>query len=262
MKKLLTFILLLHFGFAFAQFAEENRDKELYKVNKVRSVKVYESRNRNGAPGRNEKLDEYKVIDTSGQIIESVSYDGSDYRQLFRYDSRGNITEQTTFLLKSPYIIPFSYAYDEKNRLAVIQKREHEQWIFSYDSANNIIVQKWISNTAYPESFLLDSFQYDSKNRMVKMSRYWNGNQFYFYKTFSYDDAGNKISETRFQNGEKTDMWIYYYDGNHHMTGWAHYGSDLEKTSESLFVNEYDQNGLLIYSVVGKDYRRYVYEFY
>lgn len=263
MKRVLVFVLLFTFVSAYSQFVEENLDRELYRANKVKAVKIYESRYRNGAAGRREKIDDYKAIDTLGRITESISYDGKDYRQLFNYDSAGNVSEHITFILQNEaYSTPFTYELDGKGRIAAVKKREHEQWIFSYDSTDNIIAQKWISNDDYPQSFLLDSFQYNSKKQMIKMTRYWSGMQLYFYKTFGYDDAGNKISEVRFQNGEMTDTWEYYYDGNHHKTGWAHYGSKMEKTYGTYLVNEYDQNGLLLSSVVGKRYRRYVYEFY
>ncbi|MEO5645535.1 MAG: hypothetical protein ABIQ40_01750 [Bacteroidia bacterium] len=262
-----VFILFVFF-FTFTANAQlnpdKNADRNLYCSNKVKSVTMYECNRKTNAPCRNETLISKDSYDTTGLLIDSYFHFGwmhDAYYHQFEYDSFGNVVSDISFYNKEPFMNTFTYTYEGNKPLS--KKKNDEAWYYSYDNKGNRITEKWLLNgDNYPNSFFLDSFQFNAKNQAVKMTRYNNDGSCYFYFIYQYDDAGNRISEARFQNNEMTDMWEHYFDGNHHKTGWAHYSSKMEKTAGSYFENVYDQNGLLISSVVNKRYRRYVYEYY
>ncbi|MDQ3108972.1 MAG: hypothetical protein M3R17_03670 [Bacteroidota bacterium] len=264
MRLIFIFILLLDFNAAGAQVESQNLNRELYKKNKVKSVKVYESWRKNGMPCKKENLISTEIYDTSGQLIESFSELGfllGIYHQQFRYDSTGKMTNNIGYYKEEPIITHYTYGYDQKNR--VIKKAcPGSCWYYTYDSLNNMVTSKWLlMGAAYPEEFFLDSFHYNSIGQKVKMTRYHDDGSLYFIVTHTYDDAGNKISETRFQHGQMTDTWSYQYDGNHHMISFDHYGSQMEKTTYDM-SSEYNTDGTVKSRISDGHYLRFEYEFY
>ncbi len=268
MKIVLTFLLFLNFGFVYAQGKEDNVNRELYKSNKVKSITIYKNKNKRSKPGRREQIDVVEKYDTNGLIVEYFSYHNGfilgDYHQQFKYDSSGKIIEDIGFVLKDePVSDYYTYSYDEKKRVIEKRKDKQETWIYTYDSIGNISSQKWLFfGYDYPNTFFLDSFQYDSKRQLVKMTRYREGKTIYFYKTYEYDNVGNKIREIRFEHGAMTDVWAYTYDENGHLKEWIYYDGLMNKTDQSDFGRVYDKNGLIISDVQSRHYRRYVYEYY
>ena len=87
-------------------------------------------------------------------------------------------------------------------------------------------------------------------NNLGQLERTGSSTSYYFYE---YDDKGNRIRSTRYQDGIAVDQIILEYDkwdnkvSEINYSGW---GSVAHKniTSKSIYENEYDANHNLISS--------------
>lgn len=274
MKSILTFLLVFGVCVVQAQINGSNdvENRALYQSHKVKSVKIYESRYKhNGKSGRREKLLFDNRYDSAGRMTEYFLFDGwmKDHSQ-YVYDSLGNVIEDVCFITKyDPYSTYYTYTYDAKNRMVERKEKGGEKWIFTYDEADRLIAQKWFYYGEQHEgAFFLDSFQYNTEKRLVKMTRYKSSHAIFFYKTIEYNAAGNKSKETRYENGMVTDVWSYFYDENGNLIREESYDGTTKETILSSFNAHYDSTGLLTSEVVQlsadqkKRYRKYVYEYY
>lgn len=261
------FFLLFLSSAAFSQ-EDENPHRKLYKTNKVKSVKIYDYRYKDGeAKGKGKLLFDY-TYDTTGLLIVSDSYIPRKFHEEYVYNERGEIADEIADIA-GPFHTYFYYEYDAKGRMTEKSKSHNgNAWYYTYDAAGNKTIEKWLYlGNLDTNSYFNDYFDYNNKKQITKMTRHTAGGSLYFYKTYEYDDAGNLIKETRFANNEITDIFTYRYDANHNCIEQETFGPKQEnpntwaKTTFDARSLETEETGLLS-SEDKPYYRKYVYEYY
>lgn len=170
----------------------------------------------------------------------------------------GEITDYTDFLNGTSKWLKRSYTYDKFNRVIAIDYTDNitgssseikETYSYEYDKNNNIVSESKqnlygvINGTDYSESY---SYMYDAYNRLI-----FNG----YYKmdtedesgdsaeiTYTYDAAGNRISEEILESGATSSMSFentYTYNEFNQLT------ESVEESLDDYVSTEYtyDQNG-------------------
>ncbi|MCW3084726.1 MAG: hypothetical protein JWP12_2092 [Bacteroidetes bacterium] len=261
------FFLLLFSSAAFSQ-EDQNPHRQLYKANKIKSLKIYDYRYRDGEKKGNGKLLFSYTYDTAGSLIISDSYIPRKFHEEYVYNERGEISDEIADIF-GPFHTYFYYEYDAKGRMTE-KSKSHDggKWLYIYDDAGNKAIEKWFyMGNLDTNSYFTDYFEYNDKKQITKMTRHSAGGTLYFYKTYTYDDAGNLVKETRFENNEITDVFTYRYDANHNCIEQETFDPKQEKAS-TWNKSVYDARGLeteetgLLSSEEKPYYRKYVYEYY
>jgi hypothetical protein len=270
-KKKLCYIILMVLSFSNLYGQDENNtNRLLYKKNNVKSVKTFEYKYRNGKIKGHGKLLWNYLYDTTGLLTESYFYSGNEHHQKYKYNEKGNLVEEISYIISSPFFTNYFYKYDSKgNIIEKIISHNGGKWNYTYDSLGNQTKIKWLyMPETDPNSFFTDTFEYNSKNQKKKMQRNRGETAIYFYQTFDYDSSGNLIKEIRFENGDTTTMWTYFYDNKSNCIEVKGYDKRLNKTF-TWHNSNYNDNKLItnqigILSVEDKKkyYRKYVYEYY
>lgn len=261
MKHTFSLAVLIIFFLA-NSFGQDNNniDRSLCSKNKIRSIKVYEYKYRNAKLKGRCKLLFYWIYDTTGLLSEDYFYGGfpvGTVHDTYKYDNNGNRTGKSL------------YKYDDKNR--IIEKEISNfggKWYYTYDSLGNQTRIKWYwFGETKQNSYFLDSFEYNDKNRITKMVRYKADKSIYFYKTYDYDSVGNMTKEIRFEKSDTTDIWTNQYD----QSGNRIENKSFDKRQNKIiawYKTSYDNKGLII-NEIGKlshedkqYYRKYIYEHY
>lgn len=251
----------------FGQADDNNINRSLYKKNKIKSIKIYDYKYKNGKANGKGKLLFYYLYDTTGLLTESYFYGAGEYHQQYKYNEKDNLSEDIGYFANSPFSTTYKYKYDSNGKITEKAKSiDGDSWYYTYDSLGNQIKIKWLYlGATQPNSYFTDNFEFNDKNKMTKMTRYNSDNTVYFYKTFDYNITGNLIKEIRFEKGDTTDIDTYRYDTK---------GNQIETQTLDKHQNRitcwskinYDDKGLIVDEIGQLSfedkgyYRKYVYE--
>ncbi|MGB7160103.1 MAG: RHS repeat-associated core domain-containing protein, partial [Tepidisphaeraceae bacterium] len=165
----------------------------------------------------------------------------------YAYDAAGN--RQTVSL---PSGIVTSYAYDDLNRLDVMENKLGATMLSSYDytvradDTRSRVVETRLESGGNTTTRTID-YEYDAVGRLTRESSSSNGDYAENYNwVYGYDRAGNRTIKW---NGAIEYWREYAYDANDRLTQEVYGGIDYSETIDY----SYDANG----SLIGRD--RYFY---
>lgn len=119
--------------------------------------------------------------------------DAHGYNIRYEWDSVGN---------RSRVIYPDNssvrYSYDELNRITEVRDNQQQPTIYSYDK-NSRLKQKTLPNQGK------SVYQYDALGQLLELAHYGPDTQLVEKLTYSYDAAGNMLSEARQEAGSDED---------------------------------------------------------
>ena len=210
----------------------------------------------------------YNVIDKFGNI-EKV---GLSKKEIFKYDEKGNKTEENLYNSNESLSKKITFKYDEEGKLIEENLYNSDESlknkaIYNYDKKGNLIELIWYNangsfNCKYTyncdeKGNIMESndnlankvtFKYDSKGNKIeeKTFSYDRLNYGHFYK---YDEKGNKIEENGYYFGfpypdagklDYKEIYINYENGN--VIEWNRYNSD-GYVYNNICKYEYDNEG-------------------
>ncbi|MES2513788.1 MAG: hypothetical protein V4580_06560 [Bacteroidota bacterium] len=239
-----------------------NKYQQLYKTNKVKSIKEFRYKNEQ-AKGKG-KLLTHRSYDTTGLLIDYLSYYSEAYHRTYVYDEKGNLYKDIGYVLNSPVEKLHTYKFDNHGR--IIEKAVgteplyNDIYNYTYDSSGNMSRIKWLMGGRPNSFYFTDVFEYDMHHQPVKMTRLRPDNSVYFYKTYQYDANDNLVREMRFEHDDTTDVWEYRYDSRNDCVE-QEYIDKLGK-KHSFSQTNYNDKGLIMGRPGRKRYIKCVYEFY
>ncbi len=168
-----------------------------------------------------------KVYDKIGRLASVISADGTT---TYTYDSNGN-----RISMEYPNGVKEEYTYYEDNLLkALVNKKADgsiiDSYSYTYDAAHN--------QTSKTDAKGTTSYTYDSLNRLEKVVEP-DGKT----TTYTFDKAGNRLTEAVAVAETVTAMTNYTYDEQNRLTTTVTVGGN--GVSEKLTYN-YDDNGNMI----------------
>ncbi len=193
------------------------------------------------------------TYDRAGHVLTSLNrnaYGNVDDRTVYQYDARGNQIVQKSYDEDDNITIHFESVFDANNNC--IKKTSYDPngqikstSTMTYDQAGRLLTKTYSSGIS-------EAYTYDEAGRTAQICRYWHGSleytQIYTYNpqgslqevntvyppdvtipvettlriVYTYDDAGNKLSETVTrhldeydnQSSVYTKTWTYDENGN------------------------------------------------
>jgi RHS repeat-associated protein len=176
--------------------------------------------------------------------------DKSFFRK-YQYSANGNLTAKEERDFSNGNIIDkWSYSYDNHMAASIATIRNGQRFTMAYDAAGNMISKG--DNSAATGMANFKSMEYDSNNRMIKVTNTLNGNEIGKYW---YDDQGFRVRRISSKiDGSKTGLfYINRYYGFERQIN--HNGQEVPGTHHA--VNNIYLNGVRIAAVTAKGQTRY-----
>ena len=209
---------------------------------------------------------EYLIINgiNTGIITKEINEDESWYE--YNYDNNYNLTSYSYNYITNEITtsIPYAtYKYDELSKLVYYKEHlENKIYYYEYNQNNSLCKIKIIKDNSFSEDYI--SFEYDDKNRVTSVNKYFSGT----LQTITYSYNGDELSylkindsiftkpEEVIENEQKllTSYIKYIENGNEHEI--IQENNYYEESNEYLFVNdentEYSQSNNSISSRIDK----------
>jgi len=177
-------------------------------------------------------------------VIGALVYKGYDDELIDKYkityDANGNKTSRKGMLASNEYEI--TYTYNSANQLTKKEKKKAgvQVYVYNYSYNNKLLIKEEYSSTDFE---LTKSFEYNDQNQLVKESyRTYDlpGSSF----VYSYDSAGNKVTETEYNvHGELYESYSYVYGDKGEIKKISKYNMDSVEIMRWKY--SYDYKGIL-----------------
>jgi hypothetical protein len=158
--------------------------------------------------------------DSKGNNTEESCYEADGtikWKELFEYDSKGNLTEVTDFKVNGRFESRFEYKYDnngnmvEENEYRSDTSQKHKR-ITSRYSADGAVVE---TNRYNEDGILVFTLKLDREGVKLTNTSYNADGSFKGITTQMFDEHGSEIEEDRFFSNETLNMkyrYTYEYD--------------------------------------------------
>lgn len=154
-------------------------------------------------------------FDKTGKTLSTtiIINDTLNYKVLFEYDNHGNLSNQKSIHNNDTSIIRIEYKYREDGKILLKKQIENSEYginentnEFKYDPFGNLIELIYKSDF---QGEIKSTYEYDSKNRIVKIAEYQNGQ---IEKETFFDKYYNQISIKYYVKAALNKEMKYEYD--------------------------------------------------
>ena len=179
-----------------------------------------------GVQDTTEKYENGKLIYKRGFVKTErndttvFSSQGDGYRMVYEYDSRGN---EILYKEESDgfYYCRITYEAEQKKRVEeeVENSDEHYLVYFTYNEAG-LLIRKIRKDWDFERNAFNNynsevyNYEYNSKNQLIRESRYIHGSDNSTITDYAYDHNGNLTIEFSFEDSEKGhyEGWYFFYE--------------------------------------------------
>ncbi len=190
-------------------------EREYISFSKIKSIeKVSFDLTPKGKPVNGEKLS-IQTYDQKGFLTETTTYndDGSiQFKYSYTYDNNGKRIKTSRYNSKGEMINYYKYDYDDDGNKTKaycydMKGNLEEYYVYDYDGDRNLVEEKWYSSLG-KEVYNIEN-DYDNGMKTQTYTYDENGDLIYKY-VLRYDDKGNIIEETKYDNKDEQAGFIQY----------------------------------------------------
>ncbi|MEZ4795126.1 MAG: hypothetical protein R2773_06580 [Flavobacteriaceae bacterium] len=145
------------------------------------------------------------VFDANGNLVEFLDFTFGDIS--YGYDSRGHLTQSTSSDATFGTYIE-TYQTDSRGYVTQWKNNDGSQGKRYVYNGKGLWEATYDLNTGK----ILEKYEYDAKNRIVKIERHSDGLSTTTY-TYAYEGRFNKVTVTTTAKDGKTSSYTDYYDG-------------------------------------------------
>jgi len=190
------------------------------------------------------------VFDSAGNIFEDIKYDPEDKtpaKRFYRYDEQGRLSDEESIYQGVGLFHKVSYKYDEQGRLVEEITSSPESKLtqstkYEYDEAGRVLNEESYQAGAVPS--LVEKF-YDEAGKLVQ-ENFYEGSAVNGKCCYRYNDAGKIIEEKSYDdiNGPVSEKISHFYNDKGLLKESHTSNSNGEVYLKTLY--RYDEKGYLI----------------
>ncbi|MGP8216300.1 MAG: hypothetical protein ACLQQ4_12090 [Bacteroidia bacterium] len=249
--------------------SKKRSERELVVMNKIKTIKEYETPMRLGVVGA-EHLRREKQFNAQGLFLKEIFYNDSGVQNCtaHEYDKNDNQVKSLKVLANGVFQSRYTRAFDEKNnvREIIFTEEENGPYIYrneiKYDNGGRKIETDWFSPAGpviktekfkYDDGKLIEddvydpqgqlelreTDKYDSAENLIEDVQYYPNNTIDKKTTLEYNKDTDLVKKTIFSGSQVQYMATYEYNNKHLLTSRTEYSPAGDTLSKWRYEYEF-----------------------